>query len=123
MSTQPTNTENIKSVIKKAFATIIDVRDQRIDLNEMMADAREMMERAGISKKVFSMAQAYLLMDTNDREAFQEFFEMIREVLDAEFQPTLFDAEREKKKELDQQRKEKNKALLGEDESKEGEEE
>ena len=57
------NTKNLKEVIKKAFSTIISVRNDRIDLNEAMQDARDMMKNAGISGKVFSMAQSYLLMD------------------------------------------------------------
>jgi len=104
------NSKNLKDVIKKAFDTIISVRDDRIDLNEMMQDARDMMKNAGISPSVFSMAQKYLLMNEQDREAFREFFDMIREVLDDDFQPTLFDAEKAKKKELAKARKEKNKA-------------
>lgn len=102
------NTKNIKDVMRKAFKTIMDVRDERIDLNELMKDAREMMEDAGISKSVFSMGQKYLLMGPTDREAFREFFDMMREVLDEDFQPSLFDAEKQKKKELAEARKEKN---------------
>lgn len=102
------NSKNLKEVIKAAFATIISVRDDRIDLNEQMNDARDMMEQAGISRKVFSMAQSYLLMDAQNREAFREFFDIIREVLDEDFQPSLFDAEKAKKKELAKARKEKN---------------
>lgn len=102
------NTKSLKETVKGAFATIMSVRNDRIDLNEMMADAREMMKNAGISGKVFSMAQSYLLMDAQDREAFNEFFDIIKEVLDAEFQPTLFDAEKERKKELSKARKAKN---------------
>jgi len=108
MSTQPTNTANIKQKIRAAFKTIMDVRDERINLNEMMEDAREMMDAAGISRKVFAMMQTYLLMKATDREAFIEFFEMIREVLDEDFQPSLFDAEKQKKKDLKEKRKAKN---------------
>ena len=108
MSTQPTNTKNIKAKIRAAFKTIMDVRDERISLNEMMEDAREMMDDAGISRKVFAMMQTYLLMKQTDREAFVEFFDMIREVLDEDFQPSLFDQEKEKKKELAKARKAKN---------------
>lgn len=102
------NTGNLKDVVREAFNTIMKVRDDRIDLNEMMKDAREMMERAGISKSVFAMAQKYLLMDAQDREAFREFFDMIQEVLDSDFQPSLFDAEKERKKELKKAREAKN---------------
>lgn len=102
------NTKPLQEVIKKAFATIISVRDDRIDLNEMMNDARDAMEQAGISRKVFSMGQSYLLMDAQNREAFREFFDIMREVLDEDFQPSLFDAEKAKKKELAKARKEKN---------------
>ena len=102
------NTKNLKEVIKKAFSTIISVRNDRIDLNEAMQDARDMMKNAGISGKVFSMAQSYLLMDEQDREAFREFFDMMREVLDEDFQPSLFDAEKERKRELAKARKAKN---------------
>ena len=106
------NEKNLKQVIQKAFGTIIDVRDERIDLNEKMNDARDMMEQAGISRKVFSMMQGYLLMDVQNREAFKVFFETIQEVLDEEFQPTLFDAEKAKKKKLAKERKAKNKPFL-----------
>jgi len=102
------NTKNLKEVIKKAFSTIISVRNDRIDLNEAMQDARDMMKNAGISGKVFSMAQSYLLMDEQDREVFREFFDMMREVLDEDFQPSLFDAVKERKRELAKARKAKN---------------
>jgi len=113
------NEKNLKQVIQKAFGTIIDVRDERIDLNEKMNDARDMMEQAGISRKVFSMMQGYLLMDVQNREAFKVFFETIQEVLDEEFQPTLFDAEKEKKKKLAKERKAKNKPFLDAQKAKE----
>lgn len=108
MSEDMRNTKNLKEVIRKAFKTIVDVRDERIDLNEKMNDARDMMEAAGVSRKVFSMAQSYLLMDAQNREMFREFFDIIREILDEDFQPSLLDAEKEKKKELAKARKEKN---------------
>lgn len=111
-----TNSQGIKDVVKKAFATIMSVRNDRIDLNEMMKDAREMMENAGVSNGVFSMAQKYLMLSATDREAFDAFFGMIKDVLDEEFQPSLFEAENLKKKELAKARKEKNAPEDSEDE-------
>jgi len=108
MSADMRNTKNLKDVMRSAFGTIMDVRDERIDLTEKLKDAREMMENAGVSNAVFSMAQKYLLMKEQDREAFREFFDIIREVLDEDFQPSLFEAEKEKKRELNKARKERN---------------
>lgn len=102
------NSSNLKDAIRKAFGTTMDVRDERIDLNEKMKDARETMAAAGVPPKVFAWAQSYLLMTGQDREICRELFETICEVLDEDFQPTLFDAEKAKKRDLNAARKARN---------------
>jgi hypothetical protein len=83
------NTDGLKKAVRKAFKTILDVKGERQNLNAKLAEMREMLVQQGVSKKVFAMAQTYLALDQEDRDAFNEFFDIFKEVIDTEFQPDL----------------------------------
>ena len=84
------NVKALKETIREAFKTIISVREDRQQLNAQLAEVREKMVQNGVPKKVFALAQSYALLDSDNRELFNTFFDTFREVIDAEFQPNLF---------------------------------
>jgi len=84
------NEKALKEEIRAAFKTIISVRDDRQQLNAQLAEVREKMVQHGVPKKVFALAQSYALLDADNRDLFTTFFDTFREVIDAEFQPSLF---------------------------------
>lgn len=84
------NVNALKDEIRNAFKTIISVRDDRQQLNAQLAEVREKMVQQGVPKKVFALAQSYALLDGDNRDLFTTFFDTFREVIDAEFHPSLF---------------------------------
>lgn len=84
------NSGSLKKAIREAFQTILEVREERQDLNAQLAEVRERMVQHGVSKPVFAFMQKYLTFDSEDREAAKAFFDVFNEVIDEHYSPDLF---------------------------------
>ena len=85
------NIAGLKSDIKATLDIEIGAKKDRAEINAAVNAARTALEAKGVPKKILSMGLTYLGFNKENREAFDATMDVIKEVIDENFEPDLFD--------------------------------
>lgn len=86
-----TNLSETKDIIRNAVPEIINLKNQRKQLNEQIAAAREKVNAAGVPKRALDHAIKIKEMDPEDRQAFDEGYAIARDAIGLPQSASLFD--------------------------------
>ena len=85
------NIKKLKEAAAKGISEILDHKAERSAVNAKIAAVRADLEAKGIPKKILAAGLNYLTMTADEREAWDQVFDIVKEVVDDKFQPDMFD--------------------------------
>lgn len=86
-----TNLSETKEIVRNAVPELVNLKKERKAINEQMAAIRERVNAAGIPKKALEHAIRVREMEPDDREAFDEGYAIVRDVIGCSMSRSLFD--------------------------------
>ncbi len=86
------NLTELKKKIQAAIKSVKSLKEERTETNAAIAEVRASMEAAGVHKKAFDMAMAYLSWEPERRENFDLAYAIVREAGGLPIAEDLFSA-------------------------------
>lgn len=86
-----TNLSETKDIVRNAVPKIINLKEQRKQLNAEIAEIREKVNAAGVPKKALDHAIRVKEMDPEDRQRFDEGYAIARDAIGVPHSRSLFD--------------------------------
>lgn len=86
-----TNLSETKDIVRNAVPKIINLKEQRKQINAEIAEVREKVNAAGVPKKALDHAIRVKEMDPEDRQRFDEGYAIARDAIGVPHSRSLFD--------------------------------